>query len=281
MKSPIVLVTGGSGFIASSVATALSGTHQLVRMSRSECPGPGAFVRGSFASAADVAKLAGDPIDVVVHLAASDGSLPDHEVLEVNLLGTHTLLKHMLELGCRKFVMASSIAAVGCLNPSFRPAQIPIPDDHPCFATDAYGLSKAMGEELSRYFHRTFTDADFISLRIGVVHRIPLKPSDFARPSTIPFCELAGVMLADVVDAICCCVDAPPKPGVRVMNLVGPSITSIAPTRKALDQAGVKPGSVRLGPEVLSDGSRHALYAMNMIASEVGFVPRRETQDIV
>lgn len=271
-----VLITGASGFIGSALAADLGADFEIVRLSRTEMPGPGRAVMGSFAVQEDLDKLVGLQTDVVVHLAAADRSASDHDVLRVNVLGTHLLLQHMLAAGCRRFVLAGSIAATGCLSPTFTPRGIPIGDDHPCLATDAYGLSKAMVEDLARYFARSTRDACFINLRIGVVWPDQATPIG-ASPGRCrtPFCDLAGIMLADVVDALGRCVRAPMKPGLRVMNLTGPDATSDESVHDVLAAAGVTAG---LDYFDRPGSSHHPVYSTDRIESELGFVARYSTR---
>jgi nucleoside-diphosphate-sugar epimerase len=273
-----VLITGASGFIGSALSTALASDFDIVRFSRTDRSGPGRAVVGSFALQEDLDKVARLPIDVVVHLAAADSRASDDEVLRVNVLGTHRLLQHTLAGGCRKFVLAGSIAATGCLSPTFVPLSLPIDDEHPCLATDAYGLSKAMVEDLARYFARTTPDAGFINLRIGVVWPDRARRvGRTATPSSTPFCDLAGVMLADVVDALGACVRAPTKPGVRVMNLTGPDATSDKSVHVVLDAAGV---TTDLEYFRRPESSHQPVYSIDRIKTELGFVPRHSTRKI-
>ena len=134
-----------------------------------EAAGQRLFVRGEFHSFEDLRQLDGFAIECVVHLAAATGGSTEEDALNTNVVGSRRLLRYALDRGCRKFVMASSIAAVGCLDANFVPLAVPIPDDHPCLATDAYGLSKALMEEITRYFQRVVPDSDFINLRLSVV----------------------------------------------------------------------------------------------------------------
>jgi UDP-glucose 4-epimerase len=218
------LVTGASGRIGGAFARQLSEKRPVVCLSRKKTDGDvttAAAVQGEFHSFEDLRQL--DPFDIscVVHLAAVTGGCSEEDGLDINVLGTRRLLRYALDRGCRKFVLASSIAAAGCLSDAFLPLQLPIPDEHPCLAYDAYGLSKAMMEELTRYFHRAVPDSDFINLRIGLVERAD-APHLFrvGDPLGWPFVNLARITLGDLLKALDCAVAAPPRPGVRVINVV-------------------------------------------------------------
>ncbi|MCY9697991.1 hypothetical protein M5X19_34815, partial [Paenibacillus alginolyticus] len=124
---------------------------------------------------------------------------------------------------------ASSIAAVGGLDDDFIPLSLPIQADHPCLAADAYGLSKALVEELTRYFHRVHPDTDFINLRFGAVANEdwvpPLVEKD--KRMSVPFIVLGHVYESDVVEGIIRVVDAPIKSGVRNFNLISSTIPAL------------------------------------------------------
>ena len=164
------LITGASGLIGNAFAQELSAKRPVICLSRKKSRGEDVTaIQGEFHSFEDLRQLDSFDISCVVHLAAVTGGCSEEEGLAVNVLGTRRLLRYALDRGCRKFVLASSIAAAGCLSDAFLPLQLPIPDEHPCLAYDAYGFSKAMMEELTRYFHRVVPDSDFINLRIGLV----------------------------------------------------------------------------------------------------------------
>ena len=64
-------------------------------------------VQGDFSLPSELQRLPERPIDVVVHLAAVTGGGTEAEQLRVNVLGSHYLVRHCLEHGCKKFVLAS------------------------------------------------------------------------------------------------------------------------------------------------------------------------------
>jgi UDP-glucose 4-epimerase len=149
-------------------------------------------------------------------LAEVTGGCSEEDGLAVNVQGTRRLYRYLLDHGCRKFITASSIAAVGSLDNNFVPLQLPIPDDHDCLATDAYGWSKAMLEDLTRYLHRQSPDADFVNLRFGAVVPDSWSPAyvDTSTQVNIPFILLARVYVSDIIEGISRLIEAPTKPGV-------------------------------------------------------------------
>ena len=146
-------------------------------------------------------------------------------------------MRYLLDRGCRKFVLASSIVATGCLGGSFIPRKLPMPDDHPCLAVDMYGLSKAMMEEEIRYFSRQCSDGDFMCLRLGAVVDdaggafTPVKAGDAMWG---PFCQLAHVSISDIVHGAGLAVHAQREPGFRLYNMVGPDSSCADPVRAVL-----------------------------------------------
>ena len=145
-----ILITGASGFIGRSLAESMAARHEVICMSRNDPRLDMPWVRGDFSSLEDLRRLDGKAIDVVVHLAAVTGGCTERDGILVNVEGTRCLMRYLMDRGCRKFVMASSIAAIGIQSAEFRPLQLPIPDEHPCLDRDGYGLSKYLMEEITR-----------------------------------------------------------------------------------------------------------------------------------
>ena len=182
------------------------------------------WVRGEFGSFEDLARLDDRSIDAVVHLASVTGGCSERDGILVNVEGTRCLMRYLIDRGCRKFVMASSIAAVGFQSPRFRPERLPIPDDHPCLDRDAYGLSKYLMEEITRYYQRQNGDIDVINLRLSSVRRDDELP-ELRRVGPLREWSLGGITmmaLSDAVRAFTLAAEVPHRPGVRTMNAAGP-----------------------------------------------------------
>lgn len=284
LKADYTLITGASGFIGRALAARLSVEQQVICLSRNKPSNghdAGAFVRGEFHSFEDLRQLDAFSIGCAVHLAAVTGGSSEEDALTINVGGTRRLIRYLADRGCRKFVMASSIAATGCLDADFLPHQIPIPDDHPCLARDAYGLSKAMMEDLTRYFNRVIPESDFIHLRLGSVldDKEARQPYTAAKPPHLPFVELARVMLSDVVTAFERAIAAPHHNGVRIYNVVGPDAMCSDPVPAVL--------SACFGPRVATllppryDSPEHAydgLYSNEKIRRDLHFSPEGSTR---
>lgn len=234
-----ILVTGTSGLIGGALARSLvkDGKHEVVCISRKPSKIEGAKeCRGIFSSFEDLRQLDKLNIDVVVHLAAVTGGCREEDGLLVNVEGTRKLMRYLADRGCKKFVNASSIAAIGFQSPKFRPLQLPIPDDHPCLDRDGYGLSKYLMEEVTKYMWRQNEALDVINLRLSTV--IPDEnQSKVGGLRPLGQWSLGGItimMLTDAVRAFTLAAEAPYKPGVRIMNTAGPKVWASVPTAQMI-----------------------------------------------
>jgi nucleoside-diphosphate-sugar epimerase len=267
------LITGASGFIGNALAHQLAGERPVICLSRRKLKSDLAFVRGEFHSFEDLRQLDKFAITGVVHLAAVTGGCSEEDGLEINVSGTRRLLRYALDRGCRKFVLASSIAAVGCLTEGFLPLQLPMPDEHPCLAQDAYGLSKAMMEDLTRYFNRVFPDSDFINLRLGGVDNPASPPTVYSvnNPPNLPFVNLGHVSLGGVLQAFDLAIKAPAQPGVRVFNVVGRDMNTSDPVPQVLRASlGARSAQLDLSWYASPDHAYSPLYTMDKIEKNLG-----------
>lgn len=228
-----ILVTGASGFIGKALTAALAPRHQVICLSR-HAPGlpelP--YIRGDFGAFEDLRQLDSYPIDVVIHLAAVTGGCLERDGILVNVEGTRCLMHYLMDRGCKKFVMASSIAAVGFQNTNFRPVQLPIPDEHPCLDRDGYGLSKYLMEEVTRYYQRQDETLDVINLRLSSVRpdENPGQPTGVRPLGQWALGGITVMVLADAVRAFTLAAEAPSKPGVRILNATASRAWASAPT---------------------------------------------------
>lgn len=275
-----ILITGVSGFIGHALAQALTTNHRVIGLSRKAITIAGVTsLVGDFSIPQELSKLDDHPIDVLIHLAAVTGGCSEEDGLRVNVAGTHHLLRYLMGRGCRKFVLASSIAAVGLQSVKFRPLQLPMPDEHPCLDRDGYGFSKYLMEEVTRYLARQNEELDFINLRLASI--IPddqpptLRPAGPISPWAIA--AITKMYLSDTVRCLTLAAAAPHKPGVRILNAVGAQAAVAEPVpvilrawfgddADKLDLAHYE----RLGHE------RDALYDITRIQAELGFVPERK-----
>lgn len=223
-----ILITGASGLIGRHMARALSPNHNVICLSRTKPNIDTIFVKGAFHSFEDLQKLDNYRFDTLIHLGAVTGGCSEEDGMAVNVAGTHRLLRYLIDHNCRKFVMASSIATVGLAAKEFMPIKLPIPDEHPCLARDAYGFSKYLMEEVTRYYSRIYDDADFIDIRLGAVSEDD-NPPPLVKAGPIydwAFVYLGRIFLSDVIKVFTLAVEAPHNPSLRIMNAVGPDSAS-------------------------------------------------------
>jgi len=103
------------------------------------------------------------PIDAVIHFAGlkavgESNSIP-LTYYENNVAGTIKLLQVMDKVGCRNIVFSSSATVYG------EPASVPIHEGFPLSATNPYGRSKLMVEDILRDFAKSRPDWNIVLLR--------------------------------------------------------------------------------------------------------------------
>jgi NAD+ dependent glucose-6-phosphate dehydrogenase len=110
----------------------------------------------------DVVREAVADVAVVIHLAGDPRpEAPWNSVLTNNIDGTQKLYEAAVEAGVEKFVYASSNHAVGAFEDDRKPDLYREHDDFRLDGTEfprpgnLYGVSKATGEVLGRYYHDT------------------------------------------------------------------------------------------------------------------------------
>ena len=279
-----ILITGASGFIGTRVTQDLEGKHELICMSRKkpqfEISGI-QYIQGAFGSFEDLRKLDKFSIHVVIHLAAALGDSSEEEALATNVMATRRLLRYLIDNKCDRFILASSIAATGCLSEKFIPLKFPMPDDHPCLAVDPYGLSKAMMEDITYYFNRVYPELEFINLRYGAVidNKMWKEIKTKNAPVIFPVTDFSKVFIDDVVCATSVAAESLKRSGVHIYNVVGPDASCDEPVVdmlsvyfrdriKHLDLSWYK-----------KPGNEHKpLFSMNKIKNEFGFVSKLTTQ---
>jgi nucleoside-diphosphate-sugar epimerase len=155
-----ILLTGGTGSVGKAAVARLVTNGHAVRVIGRR---PGVEIPGAEYAVCDITDYvslrqhaAGR--DAIVHLAAipGPGRASAEELFRINAAGTFNVFQAGAEAGIRRVVQASSINALGLLYgvKDASPHYFPLDEDHPCFTTDAYSFSKAIVEEISRYFWR-------------------------------------------------------------------------------------------------------------------------------
>jgi UDP-glucose 4-epimerase len=230
-----ILITGASGSVGKPLAGRLAEKHQVICLSRKN-PGVAGtiWIRGDFASFEDLRQLDSYSIDTVVHLAAVTGGCLERDGLLVNVEGSRCLMRYLIDRGCPKFVMASSIALVGLQSLHFRPQQVPIPDEHPCLDREGYGFSKCMMEEVTRYYQRQNPQIDVINLRLAAITSDEARPGGMSDLGPWSLAGLACMVHSDAVRLFAMAAEAPCKPGLRILNGTCAKAWSTVPTAQLL-----------------------------------------------
>ena len=140
-----VLVTGSSGYIGRSLCSAMDlGGYEVLGLDTRA--GPATTVVGDITQLASLREaLVEIRPQAVVHLAAL-ASVPECEsnplaCIETNIRGTMNVARVAAEVGAR-FVFASTAAVYG--GAQIEPSRV----DQPLRPDNAYGASKAVGEEI-------------------------------------------------------------------------------------------------------------------------------------
>ena len=267
-----LLITGASGFIGRALAPAMAANHNVLCMSRKKPELDLPWVQGDFGSFEDLRKLDGHTIDVVIHLAAVTGGCTEHEGMLVNVEGSRCLMRYLMDSGCQKFVLASSIAAVGFQHKAFRPLQLPMADEHPCLDRDGYGFSKFMMEEISKYHQRQNESIDVINLRLSSVARDDKMPElkKLAPLTNWALGCISFMARSDAIRAFANAAEAPYKPGVRILNATAPRAWAAVPVAEILENWWGN--DVDLSHFKQSGHDYDAVYDVSRIASELDFV---------
>ncbi|MGQ3072075.1 MAG: UDP-glucose 4-epimerase GalE [Ferrovibrionaceae bacterium] len=158
---PVVLVTGGAGYIGSHVARALAlhGMEPVTYDNLSEghrwAVRYGPLERGDLADQARIEAVMRQYRPVaVVHLAsliaAGVSVVQPADYYQNNVAGTLALLQAMRETGVGRLVFSSSAAVYG------EPRTTPIDEDHPKLPINPYGGSKLMCERMIEDFANAY-----------------------------------------------------------------------------------------------------------------------------
>lgn len=168
-----VLITGANGTIGRTLTAHLGGDYDLrLHMRNPPETDPGHEVMTADISVYEQVRPLMDGIDTVWHLAA-DPAVPAswESVHQNNIVGMYNVLEAARQAGVRRIVFASTNHVMGMYD---RNAEWPVYAGMPVRPDSYYGVSKAFGENLGRYYHDEW-GLEFIALRIGWF--LPAPPS--------------------------------------------------------------------------------------------------------
>jgi NAD+ dependent glucose-6-phosphate dehydrogenase len=164
-----IAITGAAGLIGRSLAADLERDHEIVRI---DIHPP--------ATIADVRNLAAltqafSGCSTVVHLAAIVSlSAGWDEILDTNIIGTRNVFEAARLAGVKRVIFASSNHAVGMHERDggvalYQPgAGVVVRNDSPFYPDSWYGVGKAFGEVLGRYYSDEF-GLQVTCMRIGSI----------------------------------------------------------------------------------------------------------------
>lgn len=165
-----LLVTGGAGFIGSNFVMYMLGQHpdyeiinvdaltyagNLENLKSLEGNARHTFVKADITDAAQMDRLIGQGVDVLVNFAAEshvDRSILEPDVfVRTNVNGTQALLEAGKKHNVTKFVQVSTDEVYGSLGPTGL-----FTEETPLQPNSPYSASKAGGDMLVRAYHETF-----------------------------------------------------------------------------------------------------------------------------
>ncbi|MFB6269215.1 MAG: NAD-dependent glucose-6-phosphate dehydrogenase Azf [Halobacterium sp.] len=169
-----VLLTGASGRVGQAILDGIGDDYDWRLLDREPPTGEPdhEFVVADITDE-DAVRSAVEGVGAIVHLAGDPRpQAPWESVLRNNIDGTQTILDAAVDEGVEKFAFASSNHAVAHYETDRKPDLYRADDD---FRLDGdelprpgnlYGVSKASGELLGRYYHDEH-DLSFVAVRIG------------------------------------------------------------------------------------------------------------------
>jgi len=201
-----ILVTGAAGVLGGNIARALAPGYDVTVTDMREISLP---LRSLVAdlSKAEQARRVCEGVDVIVHAAAIHPWKPytPDQYLDWNIKATYNVLWAAAELGVKRVVYTSSIAAMGYKWSS--PDELPFDEDKPCRPQeDLYGITKHVGEQFCHLFQAT-RKLKYVALRPGY-----FVPRDEMDPNLGLMYLYCRVHPDDVVQAH---VQAVSKPGIE------------------------------------------------------------------
>lgn len=167
-----ILITGATGYIGRFLTTRLiKEGYALSLLTRDTSNVPNELkAKGCKVYQGDIAdkKILKniEKVDAVFHLAADINIHGNQDNLwKINVEGTRNILDFSLRCGVRKFILASSIEAVGCASLE----ELPINETFPPRPKNPYGQSKFEAEKVVNAYHKK-EGLNTVIARIGTVY---------------------------------------------------------------------------------------------------------------
>jgi len=158
------LVIGGSSYVGNVLLTELIKNKDSVIASYNQNISDNTdtsinWVKIDITDKDDVKKLLNFDFDIIFHIASLPGDTGDpQEMVRVNINGLQNILDLALEKKVKKFVLSSSVSAMGWYPPDTKfekPDYLPVDEKHPCRPKDMYAATKNMQEILAfTYYHQ-------------------------------------------------------------------------------------------------------------------------------
>ena len=188
-----VLVTGAAGFLGQAVCDQLAvERHGLIGLDNFARPDGMGSIEWMEADITKPIALGPLPIDAVVHMAAiaaprtcdADPTL----AYDVNVNGTHQVLKLAVEAGAKKFVFISSAHVYG-ISPKYMPTD----ESHPLHPQETYTTTKILGERLCELYHANY-GLSYTTLRLFNAYGPGQLPGYFI-PDMVSKAKARGITL--------------------------------------------------------------------------------------
>ena len=183
-ESNRLLITGAAGNMGKLLRPLLRRDDRILRLADIadiDDAQPGEEVIAVDVLDAEAVTKACQDVHAVLHLGGISTEAGFDDVLQVNVVGTHNVLRAAVDAGVSKVLLASSNHAVGFYQRADAPAGSDgLPDNLLPRPDTFYGWSKAAVEALGSLYHDRF-DLDVTALRIGTCF---VEPTDTRGLST-------------------------------------------------------------------------------------------------
>ncbi|MBT0570127.1 NAD(P)-dependent oxidoreductase [Curvibacter sp. CHRR-16] len=159
-----LLLTGAAGGLGKVLRETLKPYCDVIRLSDKAAMEPAKageeVIQADLANAAEVNAMV-EGCDAIIHMGGISVEAPFEAIMQANILGVYNLYEAARKHGVKRVIFASSNHVIGFYKQSetITVDSAPRPDGY-------YGLSKAYGEDLSRYYFDRY-GIETVCLRIG------------------------------------------------------------------------------------------------------------------